>query len=374
MSYDSAPPHKILLIGPKAPPYGGMALQAEQLRQLLSGDGHEVLLFASNLPFPRVLQFVDRLRGIRPFVRSAVITAKLLREIPRHDVVHVLAASWLYFFLVAAPAVVLSRMFGRRVVLNYRSGEGPQFFEIYGWLVAPVFWLADSVTAPSGFLAESIRSHFRVPVTIVRNIVDLSRFRFRERARFEPRLLVTRHLERLYGVETVLEAFREIQKKYPDASLDIAGTGSEDGRLRSLTREWGLLNVRFLGHVPHGDLPGLYDRCDILLNASRADNFPGSLVEASVSGLPVVSTNVGGIAFLYENETNAILVEPGDWHSLADGVNRILQDPSLGRQLVAAGFKLSQECDWKQVRQSLYECYAFPPARAESPYPLRMTQ
>lgn len=348
---------RILLIGPKGPPYGGMALQGEKLELLLGLDDNSVSFVDSNVPFPRWLRFMDHIRGVRPFARSAVISVKLWSEIRQADVVHVLAASWLYFFLVVAPAVVLSRVHHKRVVLNYRSGEGKQFFRRYGRLAAPIFRMADAVTAPSEFLAKAIQECFGVAVSIVPNILNLAAFRYRERNLFTPRLLVTRHLEKLYGVESVIQAFKLIQDRHPTASLRIAGVGSEEQNLRRLVTKWRLRNVQFLGQVPQRDLPAIHATSDIMLNGSLIDNFPGSLLEASASGLAIVSTSAGGIPFIYEDGKQAILVEPGDWRGLACGVEQILEDSSLGRELTSQAFQLCRQCEWDNVRRSLYRSY-----------------
>jgi phenylacetate-CoA ligase len=222
-----------------------------------------------------------------------------------------------------------------------------------------VFRLASGVTAPSRFLADAIHERFGLPVGIVPNIVDLTAFRYRQRSRYVPKLLVTRHLEKMYGVDSVLRAFGRVQERSPNASLEIAGTGSDEQRLRALVAEAGLRNVSFCGHVPHADLPALYDRSDILVNGSHVDNFPGSLIEASAAGLAVVSSNAGGIPAMYENGRTAILVEAGDWQGLAAGVEALIDDPSLGVRLTSAAFELCRTCEWENVRVSLYESYGF---------------
>src|SRR4051812_4162437 len=176
----------IVLIAPHAPPSGGIAIQAEKLARLLRQDGYHVISIPSNLPFPKGLRFIERLRGVRPFVRSAVFGWKLLRQVTAADVVHVLAASWLYFFLVVAPAVLIARLARRRVIINYRSGAAKEFFRSYGFLAAPFFRLASEVTAPSRFLADAIHARFGLPVRVVPNMVDLVAFPYRERTQFAP--------------------------------------------------------------------------------------------------------------------------------------------------------------------------------------------
>ncbi len=348
---------RILLVAPSPPPSGGMALQARQLERLLQSDGIAVDFFASNFVMPFGLQFLEQVPGARTVARAALIWPRLWRPIERADVVHVLAASWLYFFVVVYPAVILGRVRGKRVVLNYRGGEAEPFFRLFGWLAKPAFRLASVITAPSGFLSEAIRARFRMPVSIVSNVLDTSIFRYRHRTVIRPRMLVTRQLEKIYDIESVLRAFGAVQKDHPDATLWIAGTGSQASHLRTLVETWNLKNVSFLGQVKHTELPEIYDQCDIYLNASRVDNFPAGLLEASASGLVVVSTAPGGIPFMYRDGKEALLVEAGDWQGLARSVQRVLTDSTLAGALTKAAVALAQQCEWREARKSIYQAY-----------------
>jgi glycosyltransferase involved in cell wall biosynthesis len=351
---------RIVLVAPVPPPYGGMALQALLLARLLRQDGYEVVVFASNFSFPASLCLLEKLPVLRTIARAIMIWPKLWKCTARAEVVHVLAASWLYFFLVVYPAGIVARLRGARFILNYRGGEAERFFRYFGWAAQPIFRVAHAVTAPSAFLAGPIRKHFAVAVSIVPNVLDGLAFQFRTRLTIQPRMLVTRHLETIYGVETVLKAFRLVQERYPEASLWIAGTGTQEETLRKLAREWNLMNIRFLGRVEHSRLPEIYDQCDILLNASTVDNFPGALVEGSAAGLVVISTNAGGIPFVYEHRRSALLVEPGDWEGLAGAIEEVLRTPSLAANIIAEGAAIARACDWADVRKPLYLCYGFP--------------
>ena len=352
---------RVLLVAPVPPPYGGMALQARQLDQLLRHDGVDVDVLASNFSLPSSLKAVERVPGVRTWLRAVLIWFRLWPRIGRADVVHVMAASWLYFFVAVYPAVLLGRVRGKRVVINYRGGEAREFFQRYGWIASPAFTLARAITAPSEFLASAIREHFGVAVSIVPNILDSSRFVYRARTEIRPTLLVTRHLEKMYDIESVLKACRLVQARHSDATLWIAGGGSEEAHLRHLVSAWGLANVRFLGEVAHEDLPAIYDHCDIYLNGSLVDNFPGALLEASAAGLVVVSTRAGGIPFLYEHARTAWLVEPGDWHGLANAVEEVLESPSVALEMTKAALTIVRACRWAEVRKRLYHSYGAEP-------------
>jgi glycosyltransferase involved in cell wall biosynthesis len=349
--------HDLLIIAPQVPPYGGVGLQAQLLVERVSQEGVGVQFLASNLPFPTGFGLFEDLRGLRPFLRSAFFCLQLWQMLEGIAVVHILACSWLYFFVVVCPAVIVSRLRGKRVVLNYHGGQADDFLRFWAFCLRPVFRMADVVTAPSGFLVEVITRRVGVPVRVVPNIVDLATFRYKRRASVQPRMVVSRHLEKLYDIPTVIRAFGEVQRQYPDASLSIAGSGSEEKHLRDIVSNWELRNVEFLGYVPHSRLSEVYDRCDILLNASRADNFPGSLLEAAAAGLVIVSTATGGIPYMFDNGKTALLVQVSDWQSMAAGICCLLEDAEFASSLTERARAHSEQYAWRIVWQTLRSCY-----------------
>jgi glycosyltransferase involved in cell wall biosynthesis len=76
------------------------------------------------------------------------------------------------------------------------------------------------------------------------------------------------------------------------------------------------------------------------------------------SGVPIVSTDVGGIPYLVEDGVSALLVPSGDAQAMASGALRILDDPALGARLARAGLEASRGYAWAQVRSDLFAVYA----------------
>src|ERR1035437_7175808 len=97
---------RIILVGPSPPPYGGSAIQARLLERLLGSDGHLVDCFASNPGSLTPLKPLEKISFLRTIIRGLLIYMALWRRVRRAEVVHVLAASWMYFFLVVCPAVI----------------------------------------------------------------------------------------------------------------------------------------------------------------------------------------------------------------------------------------------------------------------------
>jgi glycosyltransferase involved in cell wall biosynthesis len=96
----------------------------------------------------------------------------------------------------------------------------------------------------------------------------------------------------------------------------------------------------------------------LLLNPSLADNMPISLLEAMASGVPIVSTDVGGIPYLVEHGSSAMLVPPRQPDEMADCALRILDDPGVAERLRAKGLELARHYTWPIVRERLFETYS----------------
>src|SRR4029077_17923827 len=141
----------LAIVGPVPPPYGGMALQCGALRENLLREGVSAMIIPNNPPLFLGLATV---RLLRPFLEILVYISRLVRIVSQVSFVHILAASYFYFFARVAPAVLLSRFFRRRVIINYRGGGALLFFSKYGWIPQPVLRLASLITVPSPYLEK----------------------------------------------------------------------------------------------------------------------------------------------------------------------------------------------------------------------------
>lgn len=346
----------VAIVAPLPPPFGGMAVQALTLRDKLLADGCNVQFVATNHPFPGFLIFLEKVIGIRTIIRTMLFSARLAK-IRQAQVVHLFAASHLYFFLVVIPTILMAKLYNKKLVINYRGGEAATFFRKWGMIVKPFFRMADSIAVPSEFLQEVFRQCLQMEAVILPNLADTDRFRYKERERVRPILVVSRQLEPLYNHECILRAFKLVRQRYPDAILKIVGAGSGLNRLQELARQMGLEGVSFLGALPNDRLADEYDGCDIMVNASKADNFPGAILEAFMSGLPVVTTGVGGIPFLVKDRVSGLLVAADDHEDLANKVIALLNNPRLAQTLSANARKFAEEYSWQNIRKKLYTVY-----------------
>lgn len=347
---------RICLVGPVPPPAGGMANQTRQLAELLRQAQAAVELVQTNAPYQP--PWVERVPGLRAVFRLLPYLAALWRAAGRNDIFHVMANSGWSWHLFAAPAIWVSWLRGVPVVVNYRGGEAAGFLARSAGLVRASMRRAACLAVPSGFLAEVFARHGMVAEQVP-NIVDLSRFRPAESGR-EPgaHLLVARNLEPLYDNATALRALVIVRKVRPDAHLTIAGAGPQEGLLRELAQELGVqAGVHFAGRLDRDAMAQCYRNADVSLNPSLADNMPNSVLEALASGVPVVSTDVGGVPYLVHHESTALLVPPGDAAAMAAAVLRLLADPGLRHRLRDTGLAEVQRYTWPQVAPRLATVY-----------------
>lgn len=330
---------------------GGQGVQARSIVECLEKEGRDISFIPINPAFPRALQWLRRLRFVRTLVNEALYFPSLA-ALRRADVVHVFSASYWSFLLAPVPAMLAGRCLGKRVVLNYHSGEADDHLARWGWRVHPWLRLAHEIVVPSVYLQQVFARH-GYAARVIPNVVDTSRFRYRERSPLAPRLLSTRNLEPYYRVDTILEAFALLKTRYPEATLTVAGVGSEETRLRRLADG----GIRFVGRVEPERAHELYDASDILVNASVLDNQPVSVLEAFAAGLPVVSTPSGDVANMIEDRATGRIVPPEDPRAMADAVAGLLEDPERARAMARRARLEVEKYTWPSVRGQWLDAY-----------------
>jgi glycosyltransferase involved in cell wall biosynthesis len=320
---DAVPRLKVAIVAPSLRILGGQAVQADRLLQAWHDDPDvEAWLVPVNPLPPRPLRFAVSIKYVRTIVTELTYLALLVRELARADVVHVFSASYTSFLLAPLPAVRIARALGKPVLLNYRSGEAPDHLArsaVARRAIANV----DRNVVPSKFLVD-VFQRFGIDAVIIPNVVDLERFRFRTRNPLRPRLVSTRNFEALYNVACTIRAFRLVQNRWPNATLTLVGGGAEEGRLRALAARLELRNVEFAGPVRPDDIARFYAANDIYIQSPNVDNMPTSVLEAFASGLPVVSTEAGGVPAILTHDRHGLLAPLDDHDTLAAHVIRLL--------------------------------------------------
>jgi glycosyltransferase involved in cell wall biosynthesis len=323
---------------------------------------HEVHVFALHYPYRRERYFVfdacvhamggANRRGWRlPAILNAAAN-EVARE-HRQNPFDALHAFWVY-----EPGVIaawLKRRLGVRVIVTVAGGELVRLPALaYGlagrrWLLRLMRWAmrqADVVTAGSSGLlgvVRSVTSHDAGRTAFAPLGVDTVMFHSAGRRPETPTVLVNvGALQAVKGHADLLRAFRFVVDREPNVTLRIAGVGELRAELETLSAELNLYDrVQFVGEVRHDQLPDVYRRATMFVQASYHEAQGMAVLEAAACGLPIVGTRVGALADLAPDA--AVATPPGDPIRLGQNILTVLSDAA---SLQALGHA-AQDCAQK---------------------------
>ena len=254
-------------------------------------------------------------------------------------------------FILDDVASWLGLRMGHKLIMHVHGGAVPQFMERYPRWTCRVLRRADAIVVPSRFLERAI-ARYGFTAHVIPNAVDLSAYPYRHRRQLAPRLLWMRTFHPIYNPEMAIRVLARVKQTYSLATLVIAGQdkGAESD-VRRLARDLNVDEaVRFAGFLNFAAKVREGGAADIFLNTNHIDNTPVSLIEACAMGLPIVTTNVGGISDLLEHRKTALFVNDNDDQAMAEAVMQLLTQPDLGGSLSVAGRHLAERLSWDQTR------------------------
>lgn len=215
-----------------------------------------------------------------------------------------------------------------------------------------MFTRSYSNVAPSNYLLSEFEKR-KIEAQFIPNNIDLSQYPFKKRSILRPRLLYVRSFDRIYNPEMAIEVLRKLHQTYPEASLCMVGP-DKDGTLdvcRQLAKKYEINDkIEFTGVLSKSDWHKRSEDYDIFINTTNIDNTPVSIIEAMALGLPIVSTCVGGIPYLLDNQKDAFLVKKQDVNGMVQAIEQLLKEKELALQLSVNGRRKAESFDWHNVK------------------------
>lgn len=328
--------HRIGLAGPMLGGNDGwVTSQHEILAQRFADEGASI---RTTSPKPgRVARLVDTLRSVDSWAHEV-------------DVVLIAAFSGPAFWITDATSIV-ARHRDIPQILVLHGGDLPQYVREHPRRTRRCLDRADAIVAPSPYLATGVSAGRPVPV--IPNVFDLDGIEFHQRTELSPRILWMRTFHPIYNPLLALDVLAQVQKRHPSAILTMAG--QEKGLLGACKQraiDLGLRDaVDFPGFLDEAQKRAAFAEHDIFLNTNDVDNAPVSVLEAAAAGLPIVATAVGGLPYLFDDGTNALLRPAGDTLALADAVLNLLDQPILAERLSQGGHRVAEQSAWNTVRE-----------------------
>ncbi|MBR9845714.1 MAG: glycosyltransferase family 4 protein, partial [Algicola sp.] len=190
-----------------------------------------------------------------------------------------------------------------------------------------IFKNATCNVSPSLFLKEAFETAGFENIIHIPNTIKIEEYPFDNRNYDEPKLLWVRSFSKIYNPELAVKVFRNIKDLYPNASLCMVGPDADGSQkaVEALAQDLNL-NVTFTGKLEKIQWIKLARDYNIFINTTNLDNTPLSVIEAMALGVPVVSTNVGGMPYLITHNGDGLLVQPNHADDMSSAVVSIFRN------------------------------------------------
>lgn len=289
-------------------------------------------------------------------VRLADMITDFLKNKKKIKLVLIDSYSLRAFWFTYALAV-LSRQYKIPYIPILRGGGYPERLQKSKKLCDYIFTNSARNISPSLYLKDQFEK-CGYKTDYIPNFINIKNYKFTERTSIKPTLLWVRSFDRTYNPLMAIEIIKLLKIKYPDAKLCMVGP-DKDGSMNDvlkLTEKYGLTDsVVFTGKKSKREWAELSEQYDIFINTTDYDNHPVSVIEAMALGLPVVSTDVGGIPFLIEDERDGLLTKPGDAVKFTEKIEILIKDNALAKNISLNARKKAVEFDWERVKEKWFE-------------------
>jgi len=331
---------KILYIGNKLSKHGSTTTSIETLGEFLENEGYEV--FYSSSKKNKTLRMLGMIFST---IRYAYKVNFVLIDTYSTQ-------NFWYAFIISQ----LCRIFKLKYITKLHGGDLPNRVEKSRFFCDLIFNNAYIVSAPSDYLIDSFKKAGYKNVMHIPNTIDLSNYKFTNRELLEPNLLWVRSFSAIYNPKMAIKVLFELQKEYPNASLCMVGPDKDNLILESQNLANELqVNVKFTGRLSKAEWITLAENYSIFINTTHYDNTPVSIIEAMAIGIPIVSTNVGGIPFLIQDKKEAMLVDDNAIADMVIAIKQLINNKQLSKELISNSLKKAQSFDWKIVKLQWFE-------------------
>ncbi|WP_435074271.1 glycosyltransferase family 4 protein [Halorubrum sp. HHNYT27] len=312
---------EVLVIGPHRPDSGGGVNQyiTEQCRHL--PDRIRTRVYSVWVP-PGT--------GLKRLVIALLTALKQMLLFPFRtppDVVHVHSAQWNSFYQSAWYVLFAGLVWRRPVILHIHGSSFDEFLAVDSLpiqlLQSAVFRESDVVVALSDGWAEVLEGHVDPEkVIVLHNAVDASEYDPSFSVPPVRLSFVSNHIDRK-GIKELAEALDRIAEETP-IDVTIAGKGPLSHLAEDLADDRP--GVEYVGYVSEERKREILEESSVYILPTYAEGVPIAILEAMAGGNAIVSTDVGGIPSVVD-EDNGVLVEPGDADALTDAIRSLLADP-----------------------------------------------
>jgi L-malate glycosyltransferase len=256
-------------------------------------------------------------------------------------------------FYYALGAAFFCRLLSVPYIPILRGGNLATRLENNPMLSKYLFLKAALLIAPSRFLLTTFNDFGFINIKYIPNSIEIKRYTYKERSIISPKLLWVRSFHYVYNPIMAINVLRKISDHFPDAELCMVGPDKDGSlaRCKEYAKECNLLDrITFTGVLEKSRWLELSQKYDVFINTTTIDNTPVSVIEAMALGIPVISTNVGGVPYLITNTISGVLVNTEDTVSMVAGIEELILKPEYAQSIASEARSFVVHFDWEKVK------------------------
>lgn len=254
-------------------------------------------------------------------------------------------------FRIAEVASKIARFREKKLIYTLHGGKLPEFYQQYPKRVERLFRKADRILTPSLYLKQFFQGK-GFTVDYLPNSIDLGRFPYAKKRCNTAKLLWVRAFSLIYQPALAVETLYQVRKAFPEATLTMVGPDKgELQKTKDLIKKLQMDEaVVITGPVPNDVLYEYYHSHCVFLNTTAYESFGVAVMEAAACGIPIISSKIGEIPYLWKHETEIMIVDQPNGESFAQNAIRILSDHDLAQRLSLNARQKAEQFDWEVIR------------------------
>lgn len=259
-------------------------------------------------------------------------------------------------FYYAYLSSLLCRIFKLKYIPILHGGNLPKRLKKSPKLSKAIFNNAYINVAPSAYTKHHFEEFGINNITCIPNSIQLEKYPFKKRKIQDVKLLWVRSFSKIYNPELAVKILKALENEGIKASLCMVGP-EKDGSMNTTKALAEKLNVevRFTNKLSKKAWVELSKNYTIFINTTYFDNMPVSVIEAMALGLPVISTNVGGIPYLIKNKENGFLVEADNTLAFVEAIKFVINNPNKISEVADNALKTVKHYNWNVVKHAWFK-------------------
>ncbi len=289
-------------------------------------------------------------------VRIMDMVLTMIKNINKYELVLIDTFSGKAFWY-AITCSFLSIALNRKYILILRGGNLPESIRSKHALATYILKHSLHNIVPSLYLYNQLK-YFNIQSKYIPNFIEIQRYEFKKRDLCKPSLFWVRAFHKVYNPEMAILVLKELQKTYAEAKLCMVGP-DKDGSMISCRKLVDKLelkdSVKITGLLSKEKWISMSKKYDFFINTTNYDNQPVSVLEAMSLGLPIISTNAGGLKYLHKDGHDALIVNKNDSNAMAKKIIILLNTPKIVKTLTENAREKVEAFDWNIIKMQWKE-------------------